>query len=326
MNDSPMETLLQKIERYPRIILSRHIRPDGDAVGSAMGLAEILRLSYPEKEIYVANDDRNETLRFLDIREDDPADALYADALLITLDTATADRLSNHRAALAKEIIKIDHHPKAEDFSGFSWIEAGCSSTCEMIASLCLAYPDRLRIDRTAATLLYVGMVTDSGRFRFSSTSPQTMRCAAFLLEQGIDTEQIYANLYTEELAELKFRAAVLRRIKTTANGVAYLCVSRALREKYGLGREQAGNTVSLLSNIRGSLIWMALIEEDDGSMRVRLRSRFVTIRALAEQFGGGGHDCACGATVHTPQEMRLLLRRADALLRSYKETHEDWL
>lgn len=152
------------------------------------------------------------------------------------------------------------------------------------------------------------------------------MRLAGALLDLGIDTETLYARLYLETMEEIKFRSALTGKIKMTPGGVAYLYISQATQKKYGMTSEQASNCVSLLSAIRDSIIWMALIENADGTVRVRLRSRFVPINTLAECYHGGGHAFASGATVYSLKERNALLRDADELIRTYKSTNEGWL
>ena len=104
------------------------------------------------------------------------------------------------------------------------------------------------------------------------------------------------------------------------------LFVDRKMQEKFGMTQEQASTTVSHMDSIKDSLIWLAFIECDDGSIRVRLRSRFVTINKLAERYGGGGHACASGATVYSKKQMKELLCEADVILRDYKASNEGWL
>jgi phosphoesterase RecJ-like protein len=97
------------------------------------------------------------------------------------------------------------------------------------------------------------------------------------------------------------------------------------MQKKFSLTNEQASTAVSHLDSIKGSLIWLAFIDGNDG-IRVRLRSRFLPVNPLAEKYGGGGHACACGATVHSKKEMKALISDADALLSDYKKNNEGWL
>ena len=113
--------------------------------------------------------------------------------------------------------------------------------------------------------------------------------------------------------------------MKITENGVAYIIVDKAMQEEFNLSSEKASNAVSCMDGIKGSLIWIAFIENED-SIRVRLRSRFVTVNVIGEKYRGGGHACASGATVYDMDEVNTLINDADIRLKEYKETHEGWL
>ena len=328
MNLEIKQTILQKIKEYNRIIIFRHKRPDGDAVGSTMGLEGILKLSFPEKEIYLQNSDYCDYMAFLG-KEDEPIDeSLYESALGIVVDTGTADRASNKKFSLCREIIKIDHHIDIKPYGDISWVEEERSSSCEMIAKFYETFRDELVLDKEGATYIYTGMVTDSGRFRYRSVSGDTLRLAGMLLDFGIDTDRLYANLYLDEYNALKYRAYVYNNMKMTDNGVVYIYVDRRMQKRFGLTSEQASNVISSLDSIRGSLIWLAFIDgkKGDDTIRVRLRSRFVTVNTLAEKYSGGGHDCAAGATVHSKKEMKALIAEADARLAKYKSENEGWI
>jgi len=185
-----------------------------------------------------------------------------------------------------------------------------------------------LKIDSQAATYLYAGMVTDSGRFRYSSVSGETLRWAAVLLDQDIDTETLFAHLYLEDYSYYKFKAFIYENMNFTENGVAYVHVTTEMKERFGLTDEEASQVVSMMDQIKGCLCWLAFIDssKDPGTIRVRLRSRFMTVNQIAEQHHGGGHACASGATVYSQEEMLALIAEADAASKEYKETHEGWL
>lgn len=170
-------------------------------------------------------------------------------------------------------------------------------------------------------------MVTDSGRFRFRDVDGDTLRYAGMLLDLGIDTDTLYANLYIKSFEELKFQSHVYKKMKVTENGVAYVVIDKATQEKFGLTQEQASACVSFMESIRGCLIWIAFIENPEKkNIRVRLRSRFVTVSEIAENYRGGGHACAAGATLLKKKEIEQLLADCDARLKDYKENNEGWL
>jgi len=328
MNREIKESILQKIREYDRIFLFRHVRNDGDCVGATKGFKRILQLTWPKKEICLIDEDPAKYLEFMGPEDAPVAEALYTDALGIVLDTASEARISNKNYKLCKELIKIDHHIPLESYGSICWVEEERSSCCEMIVDFYETFRDVLKIDSEAATHLYTGMVTDTGRFKYSGNGGATMRCAGTLLDVGVDTETLFARLYLEAYEYLKFKAHIYQRMQITENGVAYIYIDKAMQEEFNLSLEQASACVGNLDSIRGCISWIAFIENGDaeGSIRVRLRSRFVHINPVAEKYRGGGHACASGATVYGEDEMQSLLQDVDALVKEYKETHEGWL
>ena len=328
MNFEIKKQILDKIKEYDRIFLFRHVRNDGDCVGATKGFKEILVSSFPGKEIYLIDGETAAYLEFMG-PEDAPVDeALYADALGIVLDTASEARISNKNYKLCKEVIKIDHHIPLEHYGLINWVEEERSSCCEMIVDFYETFRDELILNSTAATHLYTGMVTDSGRFKYSGVNGNTMRCAGTLLDVGVDTDTLFARLYLEAFEYLKFKAHIYNQMQRTENGIAYIIVDKAMQEQFNLTLEQASACVGTLDSIRGCICWAVFIEngDEEQSFRVRLRSRFVTINSIAEKYRGGGHACASGATVYGREEIDQLLADADAHVKEYKETHEGWL
>ena len=321
-----MTDILNKIKSYDKIIITRHVRPDGDAIGSSRGLAAMLRLSFPEKKIYVQTEDSSDYLAFLGPDDAPLPDSEYEGALLIVTDTATPDRISNKRYELAKEIIKIDHHINVKPYGALAWVEDWRSSTCEMIAYFYETFKSELKLDKEAATYIFTGLVTDSGRFRYEATTGDTLRIGGMLVDFGIDTETLYAHLYLEEYSQLKFQAYVLQHMQITEHGVVYLHVDSKMQKKFHLTTEQASEAISYLKYIKGCIAQVAFIDMPDGNIRVRLRSRFMFINTLAEKYNGGGHQCTCGATLNNKKDIAKLLADADKMVADYKDTHEGWL
>ncbi len=317
--------IFEKIREYDRIFIFRHIRIDGDCVGATRGMKALIRATWPEKEVYIIDDEKSEYLAFLGADDAPVEDELYRDALGIVIDVATSNRISNEKYSLCKELIKIDHHIPVESYGDYNWVEEERSSACEMIADFYNTFRDEMKITPEAATFIYTGMVTDSGRFQYEGVTGETMRLAGLMLDQGVDTETLFANLYMKDFASLKFKSHVYANMQISENGVAYIRISAAEREQFGLSFEEACSAISYLDGIRGCLVWLAFIEAED-SIRVRLRSRFMAINTVAEHFRGGGHACASGATVYDDDEVRALIKEADDLLGEYKRTHEGWL
>ena len=328
MNFEVKQAILQKIKEYDRIFLFRHVRNDGDCVGATKGMKALITATWPEKEVYLIDTDTAAYLEFMGPEDAPVAEDLYKTGLGIVLDTASEARISNKNYKLCKELIKIDHHIPLESYGDLIWVEEERSSCCEMVVDFYETFREELVMTQEAATHLYTGMVTDSGRFKYDGVSGNTMRCAGTLLDVGVDTDTRFARLYLEAFEYLKFKAEVYRRMQITENGVAYLFVDKAMQEEFDLTLEQASACVGTMDSIRGCICWMVFIENGDaeGSIRVRLRSRFVHINTIAEKYRGGGHACASGATVYSREEMDALLADTDALVKEYKETHEGWL
>lgn len=321
-----MLKILNKIKENNKIIITRHIRPDGDCVGATLGLKYILKETYPDKEIYVINDDYADYLDFLGKEDDQKDELFYSDALVIVIDTANDKRISNKLFSNGKEIIKIDHHIETCPYGVINWVEEEKSSACEMITEFYILFKDELKITKEAATALYTGIVTDSGRFKFASVNGDTLRNASVLLDQKLDVEYIFSRLYLKDFKYYKLQAKVLNTIKMTDNGVAYIYVTNKIKKKFKISMEEASALISTIDSIRGSIIWVAFIDNDDSTIRVRLRSRFVEINKVAEKYRGGGHAQASGATLNHRKEIKSILNDLNVLIKEYKGKNENCL
>lgn len=316
--------ILEKIKDYNKIVITRHIRPDGDCIGSAMGLKSIIKNSFPDKEVYAVGDDKAEYTKFIDM-EDVNEESLYENSLVIVVDTATSDRISNKREWLKKasEIIKIDHHLPVEDYGSINYVRCDLPACSAIIADFLFSF-DELKIDDFGAEALYTGIVTDTGRFRYRGISPLLFEVTSKLMTYEIDTENIYMNLYTKEKEVLKLQGYVLNNFKTTPNNVSSIYFSRRTQKKYNVTAEEAASLVGTLGEIKDSLIWVCFIELPDGKIRVRIRSRFVAINEVASRYRGGGHQQACGATLLSKKEVKLILNELDNLSLNYKKEHPE--
>ena len=328
MNFEVKQAILNKIKEYDTIFLFRHVRNDGDCVGATKGMKSLITATWPEKNVYVIDAEPAKYLEFMGPEDEEMPDEVYARSLGIVLDTASEARISNKKYTHCRELIKIDHHIPLETYGDLQWVEEERSSCCEMVVDFYQTFQKELVLTQEGATHLYTGMVTDSGRFKYDGVTGETLRCAAALLDVGVDTQTLFARLYLEAFEYLKFKAAIYERMQITPNGVAYIYVDKAMQEEFNLNLEQSSAIIGNLDSIRGCISWLAFIEMGDaeGSIRVRLRSRFVHINGVAEKYHGGGHACASGATVYSMEEMNALLRDTDALVGEYKATHEGWL
>ncbi len=308
--------IVKKIKEYDTIIIHRHQRPDGDCIGSQMGLKYTLQESFPEKKIYAVGDDIPKYLAFLG--EDDKIDdSIYSSALVIVVDTSIRERIYDERWQLGKYIIKIDHHDDSEDYGNLQYVD-NKSAACANIITEFLRSDKIFKINIQAASALYTGIVTDTGRFMFRGVNGNVMLSAAYLLNLGIDIEKIYSELNVKSIESFRLQGYVYNHIKTTPSGVCYIYFTEKIMEKYGTTRDEAAALVNSLSNIAGSLIWVTFVDYGD-NIRVRIRSRYVAINEVATHYRGGGHLLASGATVYNTKEMKELLNELDLVHLEYK-------
>ena len=326
MKTPVMQQILDKIKEADRILLFRHRRIDGDCVGATKGLKGLIQLTWPEKDVRLIDRETSAHLSFLGPDDEEVPDAFYRSALGIVVDVGNHERISNPQYALCPFLIKIDHHMERDPYGHINWVEDGRSSACEMIAAFYEAFQGELKINAQTAACIYTGMVTDSGRFQYEGVTGDTMRLAGLMLDQGVDTEKLYAHLYLRTFEELKFKACIYENMQLTENGVAWIHVTQPMQQRFHLDFETASTAISSLSDIKGVLCWLAFIDTGTEEIRVRLRSRFTPINGIAERYHGGGHQNASGATVYSLSEMQSLIRDADDHIRHYKQTHEDWL
>jgi len=320
------QEILNKIKEFDTIIIHRHIRPDGDCMGSQMGFLHILKASFPEKKIYaVGGDEIPNYLKGFSV-VDVVEDSEYENALVIVVDTASAARIQNGNWKKGKCIIKIDHHDDSEDFAHINYVDVKSPSCSAMIARFYNDFDEDLKLPYEAAYALYFGIVTDTGRFRYRGVNGAVLRNASVLLDKEIDLEKLYSSLYLKDRESFKLQGFVYKNFKVTKNGVAYVYFSTKTQKKFGVTPDEAGNMVNTIDSIKGSLIWIAFIEQPDKTIRGRLRSRFIAINDIAGKYRGGGHLQAAGATLHTKKEMAELIVLADQKLAVFKAANPELL
>lgn len=303
------ETIRDLIERFDRIIIHRHKHPDGDAYGSQLGLKRILQHRYPDKDIYAVGDTNN--LAFLgpmDTIEDD----VYDGALAIIVDVAVQALVSDSRYLNASERLVIDHHLNQSDIPGVVLIESTHIACAELIARIFVEAG--CEIEAQAATALLTGIITDSGRFLYANTQPETFEVAAHLIRQGANLSWIYDHLYTEEVNFKKLKGHFINHFAITPHRVAYMKNTKDVKTQFHVSTFVVSRAmVNQMANLKGIDIWANFTEDDDGSILVELRSAKHSIVHIARKYGGGGHALACGCTLHSFEEADQLLTELDA-------------
>lgn len=290
------EKILQAIREYDKIIIHRHNRPDGDAMGSQVGLKNIIKENFPQKQVWVVGDEPRFFGFMEDSRMDEIPDSTYEGALAVILDSGSRHLISDERYTLAAKTVRIDHHIFTDAIADEEVIDTSFESCCGMIAEF--ARESGLRLNPLAAKSLYTGMVTDSGRFRYDGTTARTFRLASFLMEQKFDTNELFRGLYADDLSSKQLKAKFLLKIQVTEAGVAYIYTTA--EEFAALNADVftvSRGMVNTMADIRGVDIWANFTETDKGVL-CEIRSSRYNINPIAVKYGGGGHAKASGATV----------------------------
>lgn len=311
------QEIINQINHYDTIILHRHSKPDGDAMGSQIGLKHILKENYPNKQIYVVGDTAGHYDFMDDCLMDEIADDCYLQALAIILDCGAKHLISDNRYEQAACTVRFDHHLFCETIADYEAVDSTYESCCGLITEF--AIQCNLRVPSIAAKSLYTGMTTDSGRFRYDSTSARTFQLAAFLMEQSIDLNEIYGNLYAEDYESKKLRAEFLSKIQFTPNNVAYIYTT--LEELKALGKDTfsiSRGMVNTMADIKNVDIWVNFTETEEGIL-CELRSSKYNINPIAVKYGGGGHIKASGASVTSKQEAMHMLADLDQVAKEGK-------
>ncbi len=301
------EKIKECIEAYGTIIIHRHKNPDGDAFGSQIGLKNIIKENYPDKRVLCVGDSSARYGFMDDSVMDEVSDRDYQGALAIILDTSAKSLISDDRYTLADKTARLDHHIFCEEIADIEVTDTSYESCCGLITALCMECGWRL--NPLAAKSLYTGMVTDSGRFRYDSTTSKTFKLASYLMEQNFGIADIYRNLYADDYSFIKLRAQFVLKIKFTDNGrVAYIYTTAEEARSYGFDNfTLSRGMVNVMGEIKGVDIWVNFTEADEGVL-CELRSSVHNINVIAKKYGGGGHAKASGATLKNRDEAMQML------------------
>ncbi len=320
-NQATFAEILETIKRYQTIIIHRHMRPDPDAIGSQAGLAEILKHNFPEKRILKAGGPVAD-LSFM-AQMDEVKDEDYNGALVIVTDTANIPRISDKRYEMGDKLIKIDHHPN-DDVYGDQWyVNIDASSCSEIIADFCFSLREAMKMSDEAARLLYAGIVGDTGRFLYASTTPHTMRTAAALMEYGFVPDEINRQLDTKSLKVAKLSGYVLQHVQISSTGVGSIVLTKELMNTFNVADTETASIVPLPGTIEEVLVWGVFVEQPEGYYRCRLRSKGPVINEIAKQHNGGGHPLASGANAKDLEEVQQILTQFETAAEEWQQLME---
>ena len=300
-----------------RIVITAHQNPDGDAIGSSLGLMHILRSLGKEASVLL-DDDIPAIFSVLPgydiIGRPDEEKPVEAD-LLVVLDTATDRTGCTMKAVHAAHLLNIDHHQTNDGSAEYSYIAATRAATAEIIYDLMQELP--VTINKEMAMCIYTGLATDSGFFRFSNTTSHTMRAAADLLDHGVEPNVISEALEQKPYQTVRDIGEAIERAELFADGHAagiFLDLETTARMK------STESFIGMIRVIEGVDIAVVLKTKEEGICRVSMRSKGLDVSAIAVQFGGGGHTRAAGCTLSMPFEdaKRTICEAISKAIRAY--------
>ena len=302
------------------IIIHRHTKPDGDALGSQIGLKEALISSFKNKKVFAVGDTSD---KYSWIGEmDNISEEEYKDALVIVVDCGAEKLINDERYKLGKKIIKIDHHIPQGTYGDIVYVDTNSESCASIIAEL--IFNTKLVMTESAAAAIFTGIVTDSGRFRYSSNKARIYNIVSKLMNYNIPTDSIYNKIYMEKLDMVKLRAELITKFKVTELGVAYLINTKEDVERYkniynvnifDISR----GMVNIMGGIENIPVWVNFTDDSENGIYVEIRSNQYNINKVATMHNGGGHLQASGCTIFTYDEVNQIIEELNEVVRENK-------
>jgi phosphoesterase RecJ-like protein len=294
-----LSQVVELIETKGRFAITSHVRPDGDSLGSSLGLYWLLRALGKEVEV-IMRDAVPHAYRKLpgaeEVRVTPTVDRQYDAVFVIECSDITRPGLVN----LEKQfVVNIDHHSTTALFGTINWIDSTASAVGEMIYNLCKA--TGVRVTREIAECVYTALITDTGSFHYSNTSERTFKVASELVRAGVKPAKISQAVFASyPWSKIELLREVLSTAKRDESGrVAWMRQSLEMQERAGAADEDADGFVNYPLTV-GEVEAVALLKEcAPGVYRTSLRSKGdVNVARIAEEFGGGGHRNAAGCTL----------------------------
>lgn len=308
--------LFEQIKNFNKIIILRHVSPDPDALGSQYGLAELIKDNFSGKTVLCGGLEKSNLHGSFFPEIDLILDDDYLDSLVIVCDSATSNRIDDQRFVNAKSVIKLDHHPISEDYGDIQIVDETSSATCQMVAIFMKLFEEQLLISSKCATYVYMGLISDNGRYLHNTISSETLEMGAFLLKKGALLDQVHETLYLRDTAQIRLQAHLLLNFEITEKGVCYYYLTPEILDMYGVELEVAKEFVHILANIKDAKIWVSFTFDSENNLyRTSIRSRNVVINEVASQFGGGGHKFASGVKLLDVAMCEQLISTLDQLL-----------
>ena len=283
---------------HPLVVM--HVRPDGDTVGSCAALMYIFH-KLGKAPLWACSDPIPERLEFLLSSYREAYRYEYDSSTVVTVDVPTKEQIGDLYDFMPRVSLMIDHHEVGVPFAD-NFIISGASSAGEVVMQIVevLVEMGKITLDPALAYPLYAAISSDTGCFRYSNATPDTMRRGASLIEAGIDAEEINHKLFnSKSQRQIRAEGFVSEKIETKYSGrVAYATVTRRERDRLGVLMEHLETAIDVVRSVEMVEISFVIKETDKGEFKASLRSTGADVAAVCARFGGGGHVKAAGCTI----------------------------
>lgn len=312
--------IYKKIKKYDTIVIARHIGADPDALGSTLGLKESIKETFKNKKVYVvgAPASKHKYIGTLDKFTDE----LYDNSLLIVLDTPDIKRIDGVDVSKFSFVIKIDHHPFIEKYASIELIDTKSSSASQLVIEL--IKNTKLKLNKSCAEKLYIGVIGDTNRFLYYYTTPKTFDLVSYMIKKtNIDFTSLYENMYLRSLHDLKFQSYIIDNITLTENGFGYIKIDQDILDHYKIDAATSSNMVNFLTYIEDMYAWAIFTYDKlNDNIRGSIRSRGPIINEVASNYNGGGHIYASGVRVDNFDTIDSLINDLDKVCMEYKDNN----
>ncbi len=327
-----MQKIIDRIRERNNFIVTSHINPDGDNVGSSIAMTRYLR-ELGKNAIHLLEDEIPENLKFLlnnySIENNSKllSEKFLKDGFdLIVIDSGDKNRiaLDNELILKADCVINIDHHRSNNNYGDLNYVMSNIGSSCEVVSNILRKINPEL-INKEIATALYTGISTDTGNFMFPSVTADTFYTAAFLTEKGADRDTVGNEIYRNNTLGYRMLTKMLLENFTLKNKVGIMVMTQTMLDETGVEYKDVDTLANLGVDTQGVEIGILVKEQCKGTYKISFRSKNkVNVCELAEKFGGGGHFNAAGCTIKSDESEIIKMLQSEAEKQIQKDLQND--
>lgn len=288
-----LQEIITGIKKADSIVILRHRKPNPDALGSQIGLSELIKATYPEKFVYVIGD-MPENLKYIGDM-DEITQEVFDQSLVVVVDCSTPRLINCPFEVTVDEVIKIDHHPNVKPYGKICYVDTTAASASEIIAEFTFDEATPFQMNKLAANVIYAGIIGDTGRFLYPSTTSKTFALVSKLIQYDVDLAGIADKMITKPLNVNRMTGYIYEHLEVSREGMASVVLTKEVLQRFKATDQLASLVVSVPGTVEGILAWSIFVEQEDRNFRVHLRSKGPIINDIAQGFGGGGHPLACG-------------------------------